>query len=100
MRKYFFNAMDSSGSIIEDVIEANNIDDAKKIVQKQKLVILKINEKKQLSFLSKPNNLLSLKQTSQFFTNFSIMISTGLTVSDAIESLISTETDKKISIIV
>ena len=97
MRKYFFNAMDSSGSIIEDVIEANNIDDAKKIVQKQKLVILKINEKKQLSFLFKPNNLLSLKQTSQFFTNFSIMISTGLTVSDAIESLISTETDKKIS---
>ena len=97
MRKYFFNAMDSSGSIIEDVIEANNIDDAKKIVQKQKLVILKINEKKQLSFLFKPNNILSLKQTSQFFTNFSIMISTGLTVSDAIESLISTETDKKIS---
>ncbi len=97
MRKYFFNAMDSSGSIIEDVIEANNIDDAKKIVQKQKLVILKINEKKQLSFLFKPNKLLSLKQTSQFFTNFSIMISTGLTVSDAIESLISTETDKKIS---
>ena len=97
MRKYFFNAMDSSGSIIEDVIEANNIDDAKKIVQKQKLVILKINEKKQLSFLFKPNNLLSLKQTSQFFTNFSIMISTGLTVSDAIESLINTETDKKIS---
>ena len=97
MRKYFFNAMDSSGSIVEDVIEANNIDDAKKIVQKQKLVILKINEKKQLSFLFKPNNILSLKQTSQFFTNFSIMISTGLTVSDAIESLISTETDKKIS---
>ena len=97
MRKYFFNAMDSSGSIIEDVIEANNIDDAKKIVQKQKLVILKINEKKQLSFLFKPNNILSLKQTSQFFTNFSIMISTGLTVSDAIESLINTETDKKIS---
>ena len=97
MRKYFFNAMDSSGSIIEDVIEANNIDDAKEIIQKQKLVILKINEKKQLSFLFKPNNLLSLKQTSQFFTNFSIMISTGLTVSDAIESLISTETDKKIS---
>ena len=97
MRKYFFNAMDSSGSIIEDVIEANNIDDAKKIVQKQKLVILKINEKKQLSFLFKPNNILSLKQTSQFFTNFSIMISTGLTVSDAIESLVNTETDKKIS---
>ena len=97
MRKYFFNAMDSSGSIIEDVIEANNIDDAKEIIQKQKLVILKINEKKQLSFLFKPNNLLSLKQTSQFFTNFSIMISTGLTVSDAIESLINTETDKKIS---
>ena len=97
MRKFFFNAMDSSGSIIKDVIEANNIDDAKGIIQKQKLTILKINEKKQLNFIFTRNNILSLKQTSQFFTNFSIMISTGLTVSSAIESLIDTETDKQIS---
>ena len=40
MRTFFFNAMDSSGSIIKDVIEANNIDDAKGIIQKQKLTIL------------------------------------------------------------
>ena len=97
MRKFFFNAMDSSGSIIKDVIEANNIDDAKGIIQKQKLTILKINEKKQLNLRFTRNNILSLKQTSQFFTNFSIMISTGLTVSSAIESLIDTETDKQIS---
>jgi type II secretory pathway component PulF len=97
MRKFFFNAMDSSGSIIKDVIEANNIDDAKVIIQKQKLTILKINEKKQLNLIFTRNNILSLKQTSQFFTNFSIMISTGLTVSSAIESLIDTETDKQIS---
>ena len=97
MRKFFFNAMDSSGSIIKDVIEANNIDDAKGIIQKQKLTILKINEKKQLNFIFTRNNILSLKQTSQFFTNFSIMISTGLTVSSTIESLIDTETDKQIS---
>ena len=97
MRKFFFNAMDSSGSIIKDVIEANNIDDAKGIIQKQKLTILKINEKKQLNLRFTRNNILSLKQTSQFFTNFSIMISTGLTVSSTIESLIDTETDKQIS---
>ncbi len=97
MRKFFFNAMDSSGSIIKDVIEANNIDDAKDIIQKQKLTILKINEKKQLSLIFTENSILSLKQTSQFFTNFSIMISTGLTVSNAIESLIDTETNKQIS---
>ena len=97
MRKFFFNAMDSSGSIIKDVIEANNIDDAKGIIQKQKLTILKINEKKQLNLIFTRNNILSLKQTSQFFTNFSIMISTGLTVSSAIESLVDTETDKQIS---
>ena len=97
MRKFFFNAMDSSGSIIKDVIEANNIDDAKGIIQKQKLTILKINEKKQFNLIFTRNNILSLKQTSQFFTNFSIMISTGLTVSSAIESLIDTETDKQIS---
>ena len=97
MRKFFFNAMDSSGSIIKDVIEANNIDDAKGIIQKQKLTILKINEKKQLNLIFTRNNILSLKQTSQFFTNFSIMISTGLTVSSTIESLIDTETDKQIS---
>ena len=96
MRKFFFNAMDSSGSIIKDVIEANNIDDAKGIIQKQKLTILKINEKKQLNLIFTRNNILSLKQTSQFFTNFSIMISTGLTVSSAIESLMDTETDKQI----
>ncbi len=97
MRKFFFNAMDSSGSIIKDVIEANNIDDAKDSIQKQKLTILKINEKKQLNFIFTRKSILSLKQTSQFFTNFSIMISTGLTVSSAIESLIDTETDKQIS---
>ena len=97
MRKFFFNAMDSSGSIIKDVIEANNIDDAKGIIRKQKLTILKINEKKQLNFIFTRKSILSLKQTSQFFTNFSIMISTGLTVSSAIESLIDTETDKQIS---
>ena len=96
MRKFFFNAMDSSGGIIKDIIEANNIDDAKNIIQKQKLTILKINEKKQLNLIFKKNNILSLKQTSQFFTNFSIMISTGLTVSSTIESLIDTETDKQI----
>ena len=81
--------MDSSGSLIKDVIEANNIDDAKGIIQKQKLTILKINEKKQLNLIFTRNNILSLKQTSQFFTNFSIMISTGLTVSSAIESLMA-----------
>ena len=97
MRKFFFNAIDSSGSIIKDVIEANNIDDAKGIIQKQKLTILKIDEKKQLNLIFTRNNILSLKKTSQFFTNFSIMISTGLTVSSAIESLIDTETDKQIS---
>ncbi len=97
MRKFFFNAMDSSGGIIKDVIEANNIDDAKNIIQKQKLTILKINEKKQLNFIFTRKSILSLKQTSQFFTNFSIMISTGLTVSSAIESLTDTETDKQIS---
>jgi type II secretory pathway component PulF len=89
--------MDSSGSIINDIIEANNIDDAKDIIHKKKLTILEINEKKQFNLIFTRNSILSLKQTSQFFTNFSIMISTGLTVSSAIESLIDTETDKRIS---
>ncbi|MDC3163430.1 hypothetical protein OA537_01525 [Pelagibacteraceae bacterium] len=70
MRKFFFNAMDSSGSIIKDVIEANNIDDAKGIIQKQKLTILKINEKKQLNLIFTRNNILSLNNLHNFLQIF------------------------------
>ena len=96
MRKFLYNAMNSSGTITKDMVEANTLEEAKEIINQQKLVVLKIKEKKNINSLFRANANLSLKQTSQFFTNFSIMMDTGITISNVIENLIDTENDKKI----
>ena len=96
MRKFLYNAMNSSGTITKDMVEANTLEEAKEIINQQKLVVLKIKEKKNINSLFRTNANLSLKQTSQFFTNFSIMMDTGITISNVIENLIDTENDKKI----
>ena len=96
MRKFLYNAMNSSGTITKDMVEANTLEEAKEIINQQKLVVLKIKEKKNINSLFRANADLSLKQTSQFFTNFSIMMDTGITISNVIENLIDTENDKKI----
>ena len=96
MRKFLYNAMNSSGTITKDMVEANTIEEARDVINQQKLVILKIKEKKNINSLFGNNTDLSLKQTSQFFTNFSIMMDTGITISNVIENLIDTENDKKI----
>ena len=96
MRKFLYNAMNSSGTITKDMVEANTLEEAKEIINKQKLVVLKIKEKKNIKSLFRSNANLSLKQTSQFFTNFSIMMDTGITISNVIENLIDTENDNKI----
>ena len=96
MRKFLYNAMNSSGTITKDMVEANTLEEAKEIINQQKLVVLKIKEKKNINSLFRANADLSLKQTSQFFTNFSIMMDTGITISNVIENLIDTENDNKI----
>ena len=96
MRKFLYNAMNSSGAITKDMVEANTLEEAKEIINQQKLVVLKIKEKKNIKSLFRSNANLSLKQTSQFFTNFSIMMDTGITISNVIKNLIDTENDKKI----
>ena len=96
MRKFLYNAMNSSGTITKDMVEANTLEEAKEIINQQKLVVLKIKEKKNINSLFRSNANLSLKQTSQFFTNFSIMMDTGITISNVIKNLIDTENDKKI----
>ena len=96
MRKFLYNAINSSGTITKDMVEANTLEEAKEIINQQKLVVLKIKEKKNINSLFRRNANLSLKQASQFFTNFSIMMDTGITISNVIENLIDTENDKKI----
>ena len=46
MRKFLYNAMNSSGTITKDMVEANTLEEAKEIINQQKLVVLKIKEKK------------------------------------------------------
>ena len=45
MRKFLYNAINASGIITKDTIEANTIEEAKDSINQQKLVILKIKEK-------------------------------------------------------
>lgn len=97
MARFLYNAMNAQGIIIKNEIEADSINQAEKIIQKQKLVVLKIREKKNLGLFIKKNDKLSLKQTSQFVTNFSIMMGTGLSLTNIVENLIKSETDKKIN---
>ncbi len=96
MRKFLYNAINASGIITKDTIEANTIEEAKDSINRQKLVVLKIKEKQSIFSLFRNNAYLSLKQTAQFFTNFSIMIDTGITISNVIDNLIETENDKRI----
>ena len=96
MARYLYNAMNAQGIIIKNEIEADSVNQAEKIIQKQKLVVLKIKEKKNLDLFIKKSNKLSLKQTSQFVTNFSIMMGTGLSLTNIVENLIKSESDKKI----
>ena len=96
MRKFLYNAINASGIITKDTIEANTIEEAKDSINQQKLVILKIKEKQSIFALFRNNAYLSLRQTSQFFTNFSIMMDTGITISNVIDNLIDTENDKRI----
>jgi len=49
MRKFLYNAMNSSGTITKDMVEANTIEEARDVINQQKLVILKIKEKKILT---------------------------------------------------
>ena len=48
MRKFLYNAMNSSGAITKDMVEANNLEEAKEIINQQKLIVLKIKEKKKI----------------------------------------------------
>ena len=88
MKLFTYKAMDKSGSVIIDTINAKNLNDVENEIEKRKLIAIKISEKKNFSTIfSKKKKILNLKQTSEFISNFSMMIETGMTIKNSLEAL-------------
>lgn len=97
MKIFNYKALDKNGSLIKDSIEANNIADVEIEIEKKKLIAIKISERKNIfSFINNNKKELNLTQTSEFISNFSMMISTGLTIKNALEALKESTVDKSI----
>ena len=66
MKLFTYKAMDKSGSLIIDTINAKNINEVENEIEKRKLIAIKISERKKIStiFLNK-KKILNLKQTSE-----------------------------------
>ena len=94
MKQYKFHAMDSLGEVIIDNVEAIDDLDAKEKVSAKGFVLLKLIEKKSFANFLNKKKLLSLSQTSEFISNFSMMISTGLTIKNSLEALKDSLRDK------
>ena len=87
--------MDKSGSIVSDTIKARGISEVETEIENRKLVPVKISEKKDFfSLFSNNKKILNLNQTSDFISNFSMMIETGLTIKSSIEALQESLKDK------
>jgi type II secretory pathway component PulF len=97
MKLYTYKAMDKSGSIVFDTIKAGSISEVEIEIENRKLVSIKISEKKDFfSLFSNKKKILNLNQTSDFISNFSMMIETGLTIKSSLEALQESLKDKLI----
>ena len=97
MKLFTYKAMDKSGSVIIDTINAKNINEVENEIEKRKLIAIKISEKKNLSTIfSNKKKILNLKQTSEFISNFSMMIETGMTIKNSLEALQESLKDRAI----
>ena len=97
MKLYTYKAMDKSGSIVFDTIKAGSISEVEIEIENRKLVSIKISEKKDFfSLFSNNKKILNLNQTSDFISNFSMMIETGLTIKSSLEALQESLKDKLI----
>ena len=94
MKNYKFHAIDSQGEVIIDELHASDDLDAKEKILAKGFVLLKLIEKKKFINLFNKNKLLNLNQTSEFISNFSMMISTGLTIKSSLEALKDSLKDK------
>ncbi len=97
MKLFTYKAMDKSGSVIIDTINAKNINEVENEIEKRKLIAIKISEGKKISTIfSNKKKILNLKQTSEFISNFSMMIETGMTIKNSLEALQESLKDKAI----
>lgn len=95
MDTYTYKAIDKSGSIIVETIKANNISEVETKIEKNKLVKIKISKKRSFqSLFSSKKKTLNMNQTSEFISNFSMMIETGLTIKNSLEALQESFQDK------
>ena len=97
MKLFTYKAMDKSGLVIIDTINAKNINEVENEIEKRKLIAIKISERKKISTIfSNKKKILNLKQTSEFISNFSMMIETGMTIKNSLEALQESLKDRAI----
>ena len=97
MKLFTYKAMDKSGLVFIDTINAKNINEVENEIEKRKLIAIKISERKKISSIfSNKKKILNLKQTSDFISNFSMMIETGMTIKNSLEALQESLKDRAI----
>ena len=97
MKLFTYKAMNKSGLVIIDTINAKNINEVENEIEKRKLIAIKISERKKISTIfSNKKKILNLKQTSEFISNFSMMIETGMTIKNSLEALQESVKDRAI----
>ncbi|MDG2416721.1 MAG: type II secretion system F family protein [Pelagibacterales bacterium] len=97
MKLFTYKAMDKSGLVIIDTINAKNLNEVENEIEKRKLIAIKISERKKISTIfSNKKKILNLKQTSEFISNFSMMIETGMTIKNSLEALQESLKDRAI----
>ena len=97
MKLFTYKAMDKSGLVFIDTINAKNINEVENEIEKRKLIAIKISERKKISTIfSNKKKILNLKQTSEFISNFSMMIETGMTIKNSLEALQESLKDRAI----
>ena len=95
MNLFKYKAIDRNGSLIKNTIESENILDAETTIKEKGLILLKISETKNIfSFITSHKKNLSLKQSLDFISNFSMMISTGLTIKNALDAMKESVNDR------
>ncbi len=108
MSEYFYRARDKENRIKEDYIQASNITEAAKIIEKHGLIVLEIKEEIPYSTKNTPysNNsnifyndkklVLSQSEKRQFFNSFASLYSSGMSMIEIFKSLISSSRNYKI----
>lgn len=100
MKKFNYNVINANGSKLKGLIEANDLNEAKRKLNAKKYKVIEIKEKNQsnlINFNTKRKEL-KLEGISHFCRQFSIIISSGINNVIGLETMAKKEEDKLLAL--